>query len=225
MKTEHVSLITAKRLAKFFLSHPLVTNVYLFGSTAMWGDGNDIDLVIEVKNKKIPQKFLETLKKESEGINKKLEQWFKKNKAKPKDLYGELKALRKGLVLKLLRWQNKTDEFTQICWNDKWAEWDKLCRRGCGAAAERIEDMHYREVDLFLLPVGWQGDKQIKQALPTWRNRPYWGRINFLTVVKWQSMRFDLTSETFCSRKKLQNTEELVYKRLRKNARRRWLRN
>ena len=204
-------------LTRFFLEHPLVTDVYLFGSVAMWGEGDDIDLVLAVSDSALADQFLQTLNEESMRIDKEGQKMEK--------LYGGvLKALRTGMVFQLLDWADRHQECIRICWDGMFEEWDALCVQNHWSEARKLEETHFHEPDLFLFPVGWQESEQVKTILPNWPSKRPFGTIDFHTVVRWQARRFNPQTNTFDKRQRLNEPEEQTYMALRQRERRSWKR-
>ena len=221
-------MCTAEKLARYFLAEfPQVTAVYLFGSCAMWGDGGDIDLVLEVSDAEMAYQFLKGVKEAFEEMTKRTPE-----ERASLEWYGALKFKREDAVRTLLGWDDRT-EIRQIEWDGRFGAWNSLCDQFyCGGTlnlsvycqAGRLEFEHYRSTDLFLMPVGWQTDTKVQGILPMWSsNRPWARSFSFLQVLRLQARRFDSSTGHFGPRSPATGEEEENFRRARRLARRIYL--
>lgn len=217
-KTESVSLKIAKELAKFFLSTPLVKTVYLFGSVAMWEDGNDIDLILEVSEPNSTNAFLRNLKKTAQD-------WPELNEKQ--EGYGFLKGLRKSMTLGLLKLDDaEIDCVNRICWNHAWDAWNDcfLATPMRAIEALNLEMENFRETDLFLFPELWQTSEYVKTMLPALPSKRKWTQFDFHTVLVWQARKFNIATNDFEPRIALSEPNEIIFSSIRRYEKMIWTR-
>lgn len=213
MKTKTVGI--AEKLAVFFLQHPVVQEAHLFGSIAMWGDGDDVDLVLVVSDAALAYKFLERLN----AVWKKLDLDAGEDMEKR---YGVLKGIRNDYVFEALDWSWHRSRCHEICWNGMFQQWDVLCRQKRWLEAECLEQDCFRQPDLFLMPIGWQKDEKVGQLLPRWASKRPFGTVSFLDVMAWQARKFSPQAGAFEKHQPLPKDEEKIFKELQRREHISW---
>ncbi len=219
-----VSMRTAENLARFFLRHPLVAAVYLFGSTAMWDDGDDIDLILETTNTALALRFLQGLNRAVELMEDVRLAHLEAGVRLQKEEYGILKSVRQGMIFSLLRWNIWKRECNELCWNGKFREWDACFAKKPVRAHEAslLEQQNFRPLDVFLFPVGWQTDKTVRSQLPSFASRRLWSQFPFHTVLCWQARAYNRQTGVFDQRIPAITEEEAQYLRARRYAKMVW---
>jgi len=218
-----IGIETAENLARFFLVVPIVTDVYVFGSCAMWGDGSDIDLILQVSDETFAFGFLEMVRANFE-LRQKLEQ----DLTRAERNYGVVSGYRNRVAEDLLILGNNLPvrEFRIICWHGMYYKWDETCRETSGnpyVRARKIEVEFFRPTDLFIMPPSWQGDRRVRELLPSWNSNRPWAEFDFLTVAALQARRYNPLTGHFDPRERSTQEVEAKFRKARQLARRRFL--
>ncbi len=226
MAEKSVTMKTAENLARFFLRHHEIVSVYLFGSTAMWEDGDDVDLILETANSGLSLRFLRGLNRAVELMNGIRQVHLEAGIHWGEEEYGALKVIREGLAFSLLQWDVWKQECNRLCWNEKFPEWNACFAQKPVRAYEALllEKNYFRPLDVFLFPVGWQTDETVRTLLPSFASRRLWARFPFHAVLRWQARAYNPSSGTFDPRVQLPELEETQYLRARRYAKMVWTR-
>ena len=224
MAEKSVTMKTAENLARFFLRHPLVVAADLFGSTAMWEDGDDCDLIVEVADRTVAIQFLEGLNLAVERVDVTRRAYREAKIPFEEEDYGILKTVRKILAFSLLQWDVWETECNELCWNGKFSEWNACFheepKRTYDALVLAAD--YVRPLDVFLFPVGWQTDETVRTLLPSFASRRLWARFPFHTVLRWQARAYNPSSGTVDPRVPISEQEETQYLRARRYAKMVW---
>lgn len=199
-------IIAAERYAEFFLRHPIIAVVYLFGSVALRGDGHDVDMVIEVTDKKLGFDFLQTIHDQAKTIL----EFAAQNGVDASDDYRFLKDDRVWTAYSMLGLGQEIhdQEFKSITFAGRWKEWDDLIRKKLYSEAQAVEDESFRSPDLFIMPPGWRQSEEVRSLLPNWASKRPWAKRSFYDIMVLQSRPFNPQTGHFDRRRRGSRNEE-----------------
>ncbi len=200
--------MAAERYATFFLENPLVATAHVFGSVALRGDGNDVDMVFETSDADLGFAFLQGIYGQAKWI---VDGARTRGGEPPVDEYGMLGQYRVWLAYSLLGMteQTKSRKFYDIYFGGRRAEWDTLCREDRWEEAKQIEGESFRPIDLFLMPPGWKESEKVRELLPNWTSVRPWAKRSFYDIMVLQSREYNPQTGHFNSRRRGSRIEKM----------------
>ena len=201
-------MVAAEKYAVFFRKSPLVATAYIFGSVALRGDGNDVDMVLEVSDANLGFAFLQSIY----GHAKSLLDEANAREEPPTDEYDQLKQCRILYAYSLLGMTEQTgsEEFHDILYGGRFVEWDVLCREKRWEEAWQIENESFKSIDLFLMPPAWKTSEKVRELLPNWTSTRPWAKRSFYNIMVLQSRKYNPQTGHFNSRRRGSKKEELL---------------
>lgn len=204
-ETSGRGLIAAEEYARFFLKHPMIAVVYLFGSVALRGDGHDVDLVLEVSHPKLGIDFLVELNRKIDPIIQ--------SPTSIEAEYTDLSEFRQVIIFDLLNLPHISGgEFDEIGWGGLSIAFLEAIAQKDEQKANQIAAQK-RTADLFLLPPGWQESEEVHDMLPNWASNRPWARRSFYEILVLQSRKYDPATGHFAKREKGTRRDELLMRR------------